>query len=73
MQLSQSTYLVKVAAQQLVVALWHRLVQSGLHVFELQHAVLQPGLAALPVLTRTTTELSDFVERPALINYGRLD
>lgn len=33
-------YLVELlGALQLVVALWHRLVQSGLHVLQLQHAV----------------------------------
>lgn len=49
------THLVEVGTVQVAVAvaLRHGPVESGLHVFELQHAVLQAGLAALPVLTRT--------------------
>lgn len=50
-------YLVEfLGTLQLIVTLRHRLVQSGLHVLQLQHAVCQSGLAALPVLTHNKTK-----------------
>lgn len=58
------TYLVKLLGTlQLVVALWLRLVQSGLHVLQLQHAVLQSGLAAFPVLGRCV-ERNNYFNHP---------